>query len=380
MRLKFKKLRFPGDARRFLTIGTVEAVVAANPFGQNKMDKRTRRRIIRYGIVVGNLGLLIGIAVFVLANRSASQTIRSGTINSFVTTTNSLANPLDQLSSDQIALQAAQMTNLPELVLVKNRADSAVALLASIPNDSTILAEPQVVSTAQKSRRDIIHYVSQANDTITGLSVKFGVSANSIRWSNNLDTDIIRTGTDLLIPPGEGIVYKVKPGDTVAGLITRYQANRDTFITVNDAESGSLPVGEYIWIPNGVQPIVTFATFSAGLPGSGARRFGSCSTGINNGYFCGWCTWWTAYRRAQVGRPVAANLGDAYTWRLGLGHDLSGPHAGDVVWFPFNHVGFVEKVDPNGDVEISEMNHQGWDVVDYRTIPAAQAGSYLYLL
>lgn len=378
MTLNLNRLKFPAKAKNFLPDSPAETVLAANPFNRKNMDKRTRRRYIRYGIVSGNILLLIGVGIFVLANRSTSQTIRSGTVNSVVTTASSLRNPLDQLSSEQIALQAAQMVNLPELVMVKNRADSATALLADVPNDSTILAKPQVVSTAQKSRRDIIHYVSQPSDTITSLSGKFRVSANAIRWSNNLTADLITPGTNLVIPPGEGIVYTVKAGDTIASLTTKYQSNRDTFITVNDAESGSLPVGEVIWIPNGVQPVATFAAFS-GLPGTGAHRFGSCGLGVNNGYFCGWCTWWTAYRRAQVGRPVPSNLGDAYTWRLGLAHD-GAPHAGDVIWFPYNHVGFVEKVDDNGDVEMSEMNHQGWDVVDYRTIPAAQAATYLYLL
>lgn len=381
MRLNNIRLRFPRSAKELLSSERVVAIVSANPLSSNNMDKATRRRLVRRSIIGGNIVLVLGIGFFVLMNRSASQTIRSGTVNSVVTTTGSLSNPLDQLSSEQIALQAAQMTNLPELLIVKNRADSATALLSAIPNDSTILAKPQVVSTSQKSKADIIHYVSQPNDTITGLSVKFGVSANSIKWSNGLTTDLIATNTALVIPPGDGIVYIVKAGDTPSSLTAKYQSNKETFITVNDAESGSLSVGEQVWLPNGIQPapVFTFAAYS-NLPGSGAHRFGSCGLGINNGYFCGWCTWWTAYRRAQVGNPVPSNLGDAYTWRLGLTHDVPNPHAGDVIWFPFNHVGFVEKVDDNGDVEMSEMNHQGWDVVDYRTIPAAQLGAYTFLL
>ncbi len=381
MRLNNIRLRFPKSAKQLLSSERAIAIVSANPFNSDNMDKQTRRRVVRFSIIGGNIVLVLGIGFFVLMNRSASQTIRSSTVSSVVTTSGSISNPLDQLSSEQIALQAAQMTNLPELLIVKNRADSATALLSNIPNDSTILAKPQVVSTAQKSKADIIHYISQPNDTITGLSVKFGVSANSIKWSNNLTTDLIATNAALVIPPGDGIVYTVKAGDTPASLATKYQSNKETLITVNDAESGNLAVGEQVWLPNGLQPAPVFS-FSAysGLPGSGAHRFGSCNLGVNNGYYCGWCTWWTAYRRAQVGNPVPSNLGDAYTWRLGLGHDVQGPHAGDVVWFPFNHVGFVEKVDDNGDVEMSEMNHQGWDVVDYRTIPAAQASSYTFLL
>ncbi len=343
------------------------------------MNKRSKRKLIRWSIISGNVMLLLIVALFVLVNRTASQTIRSSTLGGATATASSLSSPLDQLSSEQIALQAAQMAKMPELTMVRNRADSATAVLASAANDSTILAKPQVVSTAQKSRRDIITYTSQPNDSVTSLAVKFGVSANAIKWSNGLNTDAIKPGTKLVIPPAEGIVYMVKAGDTADSLVTRYQANKDTLITVNDAEGG-LPVGQYIWIPNAIQPITTVRGLSiSSLPSTGAHRYGSCSLGVNNGYFCGWCTWWAAYRRAQIGHPVPSNLGDAYTWGLGLPQSHK-PSAGAVLWLPrVNHVGFVESVGADGSVYVSEMNHQGWDVVSYKTIPADQASSWTYL-
>ena len=161
-------------------------------------------------------------------------------------------------------------------------------------------------------------------------------------------------------------------------MVNRYQTNRNTFVLVNDAESGNLPVGQNIWIPNGIQPILTTRSLSANIPISGARRMGSCGLGINNGYSCGWCTWWAAYRRAQIGHPVPPGLGDAYTWKRGLpGSHV--PQAGTVISFPGNHVGFVEEVNPDGSVHVSDMNHIGWDIVSHRTIPADQAANYLYL-
>ncbi|NCS83299.1 hypothetical protein GW746_02680, partial [Candidatus Saccharibacteria bacterium] len=125
-----------------------------------KISKRSRRKLVRWGIVAGNVSLLLGIGIFVLANRSASQTIRSGTVNSLVATASSLHNPLDTVSSAQIALQAAQMTNLPELTAVRNQTDSENAQLAVATSDTSIVAKPQIVGTGQKSKKDIAHYTT----------------------------------------------------------------------------------------------------------------------------------------------------------------------------------------------------------------------------
>ena len=341
------------------------------------------RRNSRWLVISGNVLLLLIVAIFVLANRTASQTVRTSTVHNAITATSSVTSPLDQVSSAQIALQAAQMTNLPELTMVRNRADSEAALLAVVPSDTRILAKPQVVSTAQKSRHDIITYKVKSGDSVASLANKFNVSANSIRWSNNLSSDTLNPGATVLIPPGEGVVYKVKQGDTIATIVARYQANQNTFVTVNDAENGRLSPGEVVWIPNGIQPlpVVRAAAFTLSSPSGGYRFSGSAT---NNGYAYGWCTYWAAYRRAQVGNPIPPNWGDAYSWAAAArasGHAVTQvPQGGTIIWFPsMNHVGFVESVNADGSAYISEMNAVGWNVVSYRTIPASQVANYRYI-
>lgn len=335
--------------------------------------------------MAGNALLLLIIAIFIVTNRSASQAVRSSTLNSATATASSLSSPLDQLSSSQIALQAAEMTKLPELTMVRNRADSEAASLDIVSNDATILAKPQVVSTTQKSRYDIIRYHVKNGDTVSSLSVRFGVSANSIRWSNNITGDSLTPGTIIFIPPAEGVVYQVKAGETIDQIVNKYQANKDTFITVNDAENGVKP-GELVWIPNGQQPAALVATFT-GAPDNGPisggfRYSGPC---VPNGYDCGWCTWWAAFRWQQThGTPFPQGLGDAYSWAalapsFGLAVGFT-PRAGAVIWFPgTDHVGFVESVNSDGSIYISEMHVIGYNVVTYRTIPASEIGHYKYI-
>lgn len=351
-----------------------------------KLNKSRKRQAVRWGLIVGNVVLLVGIAFFMVVNRSASQTIRSGTINSVITTTNSLADPLDSLSSAQIALQAAQLTDLPELTAVRNQSDTETAQLSVAANDETVVAKPQLIGTAQKSKRDIISYTAVAGDTISSIAGRFGVNPQSVRWSNNINGESVAPGRVLMIPPANGIVYQVKANDSIDSIVSRYQVDRSTFITVNDAESGSLTVGEYLWLPGGsVAVAASSRSFSPGVV-SGSQKFGSCRmsvAGVSGVYDCGYCTWWSAYRRLQIGNPVPGGLGNAITWprraqAMGLAVG-SVPKAGAVIQFNSNHVAFVEKVEDDGTVVISEMNREGWDIKSYRTLSAIQASIYKYI-
>lgn len=349
-----------------------------------KLSKQSRRKAIRYGIIMGNIVLLASVGLFVWFNRSANQTVRASTINGLSSAASTQSNPLDQLSADQIAYEAAQMTKLPELDIVRNRADSAAILQSIVPNDTATLAKPQLVSTAEKSRQDITFYTVAKHDDVNSVAAKFRVTADDIRFSNNLTGGSLTAGARLVIPPGPGIVYKVTNTDTIDSLIARYQANRNTFITVNDAENGNLHVGELIWIPNAIQPVATgFASPNLFTNAAfGAHAF--AGSGEDNGYAFGWCTWWVAHRRAQVGKPIPNDWGDAYSWAAAAeeqGYTVSfRPQTYAVVWFPgINHVGFVESIKSNGDVVMSEMNAVGWDVVSTRIISHTDTGNYKYI-
>ncbi len=334
------------------------------------LDKRSKRRLIRWGIISGNILLLLAVGIFVITNRSASHTIRSNTLNSAVSTASSLSNPLDELSSAQIALNVAQMAKLSELTAIRNQADSDSLLLSMVPNDTTVLAKPQVVATAQRSKHDIIKYTTVAGDTVSGLANKFGISAESIRWSNSLAGDNLSAGVSLIIPPVNGIVYKVKSGDTAASLAQRYNSNESLIIVYNDAEINGLQPGELVIIPNGrVQPRVTYGSFFASYGG--------------NGYDYGYCTWYVAEKV-----PVPRNWGNANTWdeyaRLSGWTVSSKPVVGaigqsDRGWA--GHVAVVSAVSEDGSmIKYSDMNGlAGWGRIGYSDwVPASYYPDYIY--
>lgn len=346
----------------------------------SKLNKNSRRKVIRWSLIAGNVTLLLIVGGFILLNRSASQTVRATTLSGAVATAGSASGPLDTLSSSQIALTAAQITHLSELTAIRNQADSDSLLSSAAPSDTSVLAKPQIVSTAQKSKQDIIRYVTQPGDTVASLSTKYGVTADSIRWSNSLSGNNLTAGIKLVIPPVNGIVYTVKAGDTPVSIAQRYSADEGQVIALNDAEINGLKPGDQIIIPNGrIAPLVTYGTYVPTYS-SFAANYGG------NGYDYGYCTWYVAAKIA-----VPNNWGNANTWdnyaRLSGWTVSRTPVVGAIGQtdgsgaIGFMHVAIVEAVSPDGSmIKFSDMNNlAGWGRVgfsDWR--PTSTFPNYIY--
>lgn len=294
-------------------------------------------------------------------------------------------NPLDQLSSAQIALTAAQTAHMKELTAVRNQADSDNLMLNVVPNDTIAVAKPQIVATAQKSKQDIRQYVAVEGDTIASLATKFGVTAESIKWSNSLTGNTLTSGAKLSIPPVNGIVYTVKAGDTPASLAARYQADANQIISYNDAEISGLKPGEQVIIPNGrvAAPVVSYGYYSSVPSGNrGISASFSPSYGAN-GYDYGYCTWYVANRIA-----VPANWGNANTWdnyAVISGWTVSAnPVVGAIAQSDrgyFGHVAIVEAVNEDGSmIKYSDMNGiAGWGRAGYSDwVSVSRYAKYIY--
>jgi len=344
--------------------------------------KAVRRRLVRTGFIVANVALLGVVFFFVLASRTSNATspltLRSAS--------DQLAtNPLDQVSSSDIALTVSSMTGMTETTAIKNQSESDDIQISAAPVTDNVVSKPQVVATAFKSNKDIQTYVVKTGDTVGSLAAKFSVTSDSIRWSNGLTGDTLNAGTKLLIPPVgySGIVYTVKAGDTLDSLAQKYQADKNALTQANDAEITGIHAGETIIIPNGQQPVQQ--TYRTSYQPTGFAWGTSAIYGYN-GYDYGYCTWWVANRRAAVGKPLPSNLGNASSWPyigryagIAEGHVPQQYAAAVTSTAGEGHVVFVESVNADGSIVISEMNHLGWAVRDTMTIDASTASHYIYL-
>lgn len=321
------------------------------------LSKRHRKRLVRYSLLVVNVVVMVVVVVFVAQKPETNATTTASLAVQSAEET--ISAPIDDLSSADVAVNVANVTRLPEATNVANLADTVSSQASVGSGESVITAKPQIIATGLPSRKDIKTYVTEKGDTVTSIAAKFGVTSDTIRWSNDIAGNEVAVGQTLYISPTDGILYVVKSGDTIGGIVSKYQSNKEKFIAVNDLEGRSnLPVGQRIIIPNGKKPSATGRTYNAYASGF---AFGATAIYGYNGYDPGWCTWYAANRVS-----VPTNWGNANHWDEGgrmSGWTVSSiPKVGAVAqtnagWA--GHVGVVDAVKKqNGQyyIRYSDMN------------------------
>jgi len=244
------------------------------------------------------------------------------------------------------------MTGLPEELAVTNQADTIDLYLRAAISEREYATKGQILSAVIKSKQDIIEHTVLPGETFALLSSKFGVTSDSIKWSNELTQDRLEPGKVLVIPPVNGFVHLVGVGDTADKLAESYNANAAEITAFNDAEVAGLVLGDKIVIPNGSkQRLPAIMKYKA--------NYGQ------NGYWRGYCTWYVANKI-----NVPNNWGNANTWdnfaRVTPGWLVSPvPVVGAIAQSNSGaegHVAIVEAVSDDGSmIKYSDMNGlAGW--------------------
>lgn len=141
--------------------------------------------------------------------------------------------------------------------------DEVESKILGTMTDSAYL-EP-LTEVSDKPRAEMVSYEVQAGDTLSNIGEKFGVGVDTIRWANpdkiKTSKTVLKSGDVLDIPPVNGIVHKVKSGETVYSIAKKYDISAQGIVDfpfndfTND-ETFALAVGQTLVVPEGVMPDV----------------------------------------------------------------------------------------------------------------------------
>ena len=320
---------------------------------------------------------------------------KSGTLlNLDVFTDTSIAITTDQLSELYI------VANLADILDFASSDDTASNyVIANVMLDvgqisSGHLEKNIVTDTSSLSRGGIFEYTVQEGETMKEIAARYGLTTDQIRWSNNLKTTAVSAGTKLYLSKQPGIVYVVKASDTLESIAKTYGSTVKEIQSLNDLELTGISAGMRIFIKNGTLPVRERPEYVAPTPSYNYSYLGDTSTrknvqnlgykyGLGGPYVAGQCTQWAWYNR----KDLPSNLGNANSWArraaaAGFPVDHN-PRAGDVFqttagWY--GHVGYVESVNSDGSIVVTEMNYYYRSFLVIRaTIPASAVKNFNYI-
>jgi murein DD-endopeptidase MepM/ murein hydrolase activator NlpD len=141
----------------------------------------------------------------------------------------------------------------PDLVNIKDALPTTIIEDEALASNSSPLG-PNLNISEYASSAKISTYIVKSGDTLESIAKKLKISKSTILSSNSdlKSTDLLKVGQDLTILPIEGVMYKVKKGDTLESIAKKYNAKSADVSSYNAlGKSSSLKVGETIVIPGG---------------------------------------------------------------------------------------------------------------------------------
>ncbi|MDR1197339.1 MAG: LysM peptidoglycan-binding domain-containing protein [Candidatus Nomurabacteria bacterium] len=351
----------------------------------HSLNRRGQRRAMAVGYSLSLLALLVVLAIFYQSPSGMETGVvlnDGGTKNAY----------LEQTKEVEVVVDVAAQARLSTANNVAERAISVVTKSELAQNDETVISKP--VLSADSTNNSITKYVAVAGDNVAKIATMFGISEQTVKWANNLTGNSVAVGATLVIPVVDGVVYKVKSGDSLKSLAKKYRGSASLIASQNNI-TGALKAGEVIVIPNGVLPQNERPGYAApsNNPSYGVNSYFASNYTLNigtskagNNYSYGYCTWYAYNRRVELGKAAYRSLGNANTWddrSRAAGITVSSkPIAGAIFQTDagyYGHVGIVESVNPDGTINISDMNGiAGWNRVGFRNNVSPYSYTYIY--
>ncbi|MCG7420532.1 LysM peptidoglycan-binding domain-containing protein [Macrococcus epidermidis] len=266
---------------------------------------------------------------------------------------------------------------------------------------STNVSRPQSTTSTGNT------HVVQAGESLSIIAAKYNTSVAQIMKLNNLSgylifpnqklkvkgavsTTIPVTTTSTNSGTAGAKTHLVKPGDYLAKIATQYGVSIQSIKQWNNLSSNIIYSNQKL--------IVSGNAVAATIPSSGVQKAPakvvtapvvtkSPVFAHANLYDYGQCTWYAFNKRAAIGKGISTYWWNASNWASAArkdGYTVNNiPEVGALATTtdgPLGHVAFVERVNADGTIMVSETNYlTPSGVVGYRTLTLAQMSRYQFI-
>jgi len=177
----------------------------------------------------------------------------------------------------------------------------------------TLKSSSPEINTIEATRREIITYTVRSGDTVSGIAVEFGLSPNTLIWSNSkleAAPDLLKLGQELVILPLDGAYHSVISGDTLESIAAYYKVTVEDIVNfeLNEIpDDGILTIGSRLVIPDGKKPYVARVVhhYSGPIPENAERGTGVFDWPTNGVITQGF---WEYHKAIDIGYPAGTPI------------------------------------------------------------------------
>lgn len=207
---------------------------------------------------------IVGLMVQVMLHSST----QNGVVSAVYAAENSSANAFFYNSQTYPLLRAARN---PDPNPVRGGGDVLVVEGKALMPETGPLGSRADIEERPQDPGEISLYIVREGDNISQIAEMFDVSANTVRWANDISrSDTISPGQTLVILPISGVQHTVEEGDTLSTIIEEYEANAEEVLQFNGLpEDTVLAVGDVITIPGGEIVPAPVRTYAQAAPAVG---------------------------------------------------------------------------------------------------------------
>ena len=130
------------------------------------------------------------------------------------------------------------------------------------------------------------YYTVKSGDSLWSISKKYGLTVDELKQANNLTSNLISVGQNLLIPKKEAETstneYIVKKGDTLYAIANKYSTTVDNLKSINNLTTDLLSIGQVLKVPSSASNDNTYVVKSGDTLYAIANKYGTTVDAIKS--------------------------------------------------------------------------------------------------
>jgi murein DD-endopeptidase MepM/ murein hydrolase activator NlpD len=139
---------------------------------------------------------------------------------------------------------------------------------------------PQTNEANRIGMTDFAVHTVEEGESLSFIAERYGVKSSTIMWENNLgNANSLRIGQKLMIPPVNGINYKVSSGDNLEKIAKKYKIEVSGIIAQNNLETEVLRKGQNLFLPGAepIRPVIVAGAYNVPISNIGAKSYARAS-------------------------------------------------------------------------------------------------------